>query len=404
MSPSIKRVQTALKDLQQGKMIILTDHLDRENEGDLICAAETITPTMMNFIIRNTSGIVCLSLPEDTLKKLALPLMVAERENSSTHCTPFTLSIDASAGITTGVSAADRVKTIRATLFDAKPENLVKPGHIFPLQAKAGGVLERAGHTEGALDLMKLAGLQPAAVLCEIMNPDGTMTRGEKLTAFAEQHQLTLLSIDDLITYRLRHENLIAQETSASLPLEKYGTFTMTVIKEKITNDEQVILTKGSLDKNPLVRIHSACMTGDLFHSKRCDCHQQLHYSLDKISREGGMLIYLQQEGRGIGLFNKIQAYSLQEQGFNTIEANEHLGLPIDSRKYYIAANILRNHHISQFRLLTNNPAKIADLEKYGEFNIEINAIPAFYNEHNVNYLNVKKTHLNHLFKECYHE
>ncbi|MBI5448021.1 MAG: 3,4-dihydroxy-2-butanone-4-phosphate synthase [Gammaproteobacteria bacterium] len=385
-------------------MIILTDNPERENEGDLIFPAETITSDVVNFMIRKGTGIVCLSLTAEALKKLELPLMVSTSDNSSSRGTPFTLSIDARHGITTGVSAADRVKTIHDAVLDPKPENLVKPGHIFPLQAREGGVLERAGHTEGAVDLVRLAGFKPAAVLCEIMNEDGSMTHGEKLEEFARVHQITLLSIDDLVAYRLRHENLIEKETSALLPLKEYGEFTITVIKEKINGDEHVVLTKNLKTNNPLVRIHSACMTGDLFHSLRCDCHQQLHYSLKKISEEGGLLIYLNQEGRGIGLFNKIKAYALQEKGLDTLEANEQLGLPIDSRKYYLAANILRNKKIKKLKLLTNNPEKVNDLNRYGSFDVEAMPLPAFYNEYNVDYLNVKKTKLQHTILRSDHE
>ncbi len=396
MQSYIKRVETAIHDLRQGKMIILTDHPDRENEGDLIMPAETITAESMNFIIRHSSGIVCLSLFEDDLKKLNLPFMIAPQDNTSLRSTPFAVSIDAKEGITTGVSARDRVRTVQTVIRpDAKADDLVKPGHIFPLYAKAGGVLERAGHTEGSIDLIKLAGFKPAAVLCEVMNPDGTMTQGDQLTAFAKKNQITMLAIDDIIAYRLAHENIIADEVSTELPLENYGFFKMTVIKEKFTAIEHVILEKTPKNpEKPLVRIHSACLTGDLLGSLRCDCHHQLHYSLKRINEEGGILIYLNQEGRGIGLFNKIKAYALQENGLDTIEANEKLGLPIDARKYYIAANILRNRQINSIQLLTNNPAKVNDLKKYGIGNIELTPIPMFHTAHNQAYLKTKKDKL----------
>jgi 3,4-dihydroxy 2-butanone 4-phosphate synthase/GTP cyclohydrolase II len=401
MQSYIERVKAAISDLQQGKMVILTDHPERENEGDLIMPAETITPEHMNFIIRHSSGIVCLSLFEDSLRKLNLSYMVPPEENTSLRGTPFTISIDAKAGITTGVSAADRVKTIQAAIHaHAKPEDLVRPGHIFPLYARTNGVLERAGHTEGAVDLVKLAGFKPAAVLCEVMSPDGTMTHGSQLLAFAKEHHIKLLSIDDIISYRLAHEDLIAEEVSADLPLESYGTFKMTVIKEKGSIDEHIVLEKPV--KKPgstLVRIHSACLTGDLFGSMRCDCQYQLHYSLQKISEEGGILIYLSQEGRGIGLFNKIKAYALQESGLDTVEANEKLGLPIDSRKYHMAAHILKNRQITSVKLLTNNPAKINDLKKYGIAQVELASIPVFSNEHNKNYLTVKMHKLHNALK-----
>jgi 3,4-dihydroxy 2-butanone 4-phosphate synthase/GTP cyclohydrolase II len=401
MQPCIDPVEAAISDLRQGKVIILTDHPERENEGDFIFPAATITASIMNFIIRNSSGIVCLSLFETQLKQLNLPFMVPPPENTSLRGTPFAVSIDARQGISTGVSAADRVKTVQTVMSPTVcPEDLVKPGHVFPLYAKAGGVLERAGHTEGAIDLVQLAGFKPAAILCEVMNADGTMARGKQLTAFAEQHAIKILSIEDIISYRLAHENLIAEEISTELPLEAYGSFKMTVIKEKITAHEHVILEKvmPSSAAATLVRIHSACLTGDLFGSMRCDCHYQLNYSLKRISEEGGILIYLSQEGRGIGLFNKIKAYALQTAGLDTIEANEKLGLPIDARKYYIAANILRNRDINTVKLLTNNPAKLNDLKKYGIANVEAAPIPVISNEYNKNYLQVKMHKLHHIY------
>jgi 3,4-dihydroxy 2-butanone 4-phosphate synthase/GTP cyclohydrolase II len=398
MTSYIERVETAIKDLQQGRLIILTDDPERENEGDLIFPAETITPAIMNFIIRNSSGIVCLSLLESQLQQLGLPLMVPANENTSQRGTPFTLSIDAKDNITTGVSAADRVYTTQIAIHsNAKPDDLVKPGHMFPLQAKQHGVLERAGHTEGSIDIVSLAGFKPAAILCEIMNEDGTMAHGKQLETFAKTHQLNMVSIEDIISYRLSTENLIEEEISATLPIESLGLFKITVIKEKISGDEHIILEKESIAKEPLlVRIHSACITGDIFGSLRCDCNKQLHHSLELISKEGGMLIYLSQEGRGVGLFNKIKAYALQETGLDTIEANQQLGLPIDSRKYYIAANILRNKNIQSIRLLTNNPAKTKDLKKYGLTHIEIKSMPVFCHSENENYLKTKKNKLNH--------
>jgi 3,4-dihydroxy 2-butanone 4-phosphate synthase/GTP cyclohydrolase II len=398
MQSHLDRVEQALLQLQQGKMIILTDAADRENEGDLIIAADKITPESMNFIIRNSSGIVCLSLPEAQLAKLELPLMVPAIDNSSLRGTPFTISIDARHAIATGVSAVDRVETIRAaSSATAVAADLVKPGHIFPLQARNGGVLERAGHTEGALDLMRLAGLAPAAVLCEIMNSDGSMTRGDELEKFAATHDLLVLTIEDIIAYRLSKENNIAAETIAALPVEGCEGLQVMAVKEKLTGLEHLVLiNEVKTQEIPLVRIHSSCLTGDLFASLRCDCNKQLHYSLAKIQNEGGILIYLQQEGRGIGLFNKIKAYALQENGFDTIEANQELGLPIDSRQYHIAANILRNRNISRVRLLTNNLAKVSALEKFGIEVTDREAVPIFCNQHNKKYLQAKKEKLNH--------
>ncbi|TAK74987.1 MAG: 3,4-dihydroxy-2-butanone-4-phosphate synthase [Gammaproteobacteria bacterium] len=397
MQSYIEKVESALGDLRKGKMIILTDHPDRENEGDLICAAEMITPDIINFMIRNGSGIVCLSLATDQVKKLGLNPMVSPYENTSHRGTPFTVSIEAKVGVTTGVSAQDRATTILAAINDnATQEDLAKPGHVFPLHAKAGGVLERQGHTEGSIDMVRLAGFKPAAVLCEIMNADGTMAKGEQLYQFAKEHHLKLLSIDDTIAYRHVKENLIAEEVTTNLPLEKYGMFDLAVIREKFNGSEHVILTAHhTLLSPPLVRIHSACMTGDLFGSKRCDCYMQLHYSLQRISKEGGILIYLNQEGRGVGLFNKIKAYHLQENGLDTVEANHRLGLPIDSREYYLAANILRNRNIQSICLLTNNPHKVANLKKYG-IDVQTESMPIFYNECNKYYLQTKKEKLNH--------
>jgi len=400
MLSQLKRVELALDELKQGKIIILVDDPERENEGDLIIAAEKITSETMNFLIRHGSGIVCISLSANHLNSLHIPLMVSEQNNSSARGTPFTLSVDAKEGITTGVSAADRVKTIHTLIQnDANPNDLVKPGHIFPLQAKEGGVFERQGHTEGSLDLVRMVGLKPAAVLCEIMNPDGTMSRGEKLREFAATHKLTMLSIDDILTYRLHKECIIEDETSSQFPLDKYGKFTISVIKEKFSNLEHVVLAKkiASSHQPPLIRIHSSCLTGDLFASERCDCNKQLHYSLQRISEEGGMLIYLNQEGRGIGLFNKIKAYALQEQGHDTVEANTELGLPIDSRQYYIAASILRKKNIDHVRLMTNNPNKISDLKKYGINKVVREPMPSFRQENNQFYLETKKIKLNHM-------
>lgn len=402
MHDFIERVELAISDLKNGKAIILTDNPDRENEGDLIFPAETITSEMMNFIIRHSSGIVCLSILESQMKKLNLEFMIPSDQNSSLRGTPFTVSIDAADGITTGVSAADRVKTVLTAIHpDVKPSDLLKPGHIFPLCAQEGGVLKRQGHTEGSIDIVHLAGFQPAAVLCEIMNEDGTMTRGKELVDFAEKHKLTLLSIDDLIEYRLYHENFISEEVSTEVFLEKYGSFTLTAIKDKISNQEHVVLeNKTHNSGDTLVRVHSSCLTGDVFGSARCDCKEQLHYALQKISTDGGVLIYLQQEGRGIGLFNKIKAYALQDNGLDTIEANESLGFPMDSRSYAIAANVLRNRKINNVRLLTNNPQKIHDLKKYGIGHVTKEILPNFCNAYNQKYLTTKKNKLQHMIQD----
>lgn len=399
-----ERVLAAINDLQQGKMVILVDDFARENEGDIIFPAEIINKDVVNFMIRHGSGIICLPLSESKTRQLGLSYMVPPHENRGAPFTPsFTSSIEAKNGVTTGVSACDRVHTILTAVNDeALPTDLVTPGHVFPIIAKPFGVLERAGHTEGSIDLVRLAGFKPAAVLCEAMNEDGTMRRGDNLQAFADQYQIKILSIEDIINYRLSHENLISEEAKARLPLQTYGEFEITVIKEKLSQREHIILEKkvplSSKSANSLlVRIHSACITGDLFGSLRCDCHDQLHYSLKRISDEGGILIYLNQEGRGIGLFNKIKAYALQEQGLDTIEANLQLGLPGDLRQYHIAANILRNRDIKNVRLLTNNPDKINGLKKFSTLEIAQETLPMFCHELNKNYLYTKQTKLNHL-------
>lgn len=400
MSDPIKRVEKAIAELKSGKMIILVDHADRENEGDLIFPAESITPEIMTFIIRNSSGIVCLSLYESQLKKMGLDYMVAPHNNTSRCGTPFTVSIEAKKGVTTGVSAQDRVTTILTAINNSVSENdIAKPGHVFPLWAKSGGVLERAGHTEGAIDIVRFSGFSPSAVLCEVMSENGTMTKGKELLEFSEKHKLFVLSIDDLIIYRRTLENLISDDVSAELPLKKYGNLTLTVVKEKFSDVEHMILMNDKITKknnSTLVRIHSACLTGDLLGSERCDCNAQLHFSLERISKEGGLLIYLSQEGRGIGLFNKIKAYALQENGLNTIEANEALNLPIDAREYYIAAAILRNKNIHAIRLMTNNPEKVISLKKYGLASVEMEPIPSFPTVFNKAYLTTKRDHLNH--------
>lgn len=394
MLSAIKRVEKAIDDLKQGKMIILTDDTKRENEGDLVIPAENITVESMNFMIRHGSGIVCLPLTVEQLKKLNLPLMVSAEENTSAAATPFTISIDPKNG--SGVSAADRVRTIQLAIHeDAHPDDIARPGHVFPLQAKQGGVFERQGHTEGSIDLARLAGFKPATVICEIMNPDGTMMHGEQLIKFAQKHALSLLSVEDIVAYRLQHESFFEEESSTLLPLKSYGLFKIKILREKINKQEIIILTKTHDTQPPLVRIHSACATGDLFSSQRCDCYDELHYSLTRISQEGGILIYLPQEGRGIGLLNKIKAYALQDAGFDTVEANEKLHLPVDARKYDLAAYFLLSIDMQHVRLLTNNPNKTADLEKFG-IQVTQEAMPLFHNEYNLNYLLAKKEKLNH--------
>lgn len=397
----MKPIDAAINDLKHGKMIILTDHPDRENEGDLVFPAETVTTEMINFMIRNCSGIICLSLLEEQLKKIGVDYMVAPNNNTSSRGTPFTVSIEAQHGVSTGVSAHDRAVTIRTAISDnVKPEYIAKPGHIFPLYARAGGVLERQGHTEGSIDIARLAGFQPAAVLCEVMNPDGSMARGAQLENFAKQHQLTMISIDDIVDYRRANEDLIVDQVETHLPIANRGIFKLSVFKEKYSTSEHLALSNiDHISDSTLVRIHSACATGDIFGSQRCDCNIQLEYSLQKLSEKGGVLIYLDQEGRGIGLFNKIKAYSLQDKGYDTVAANQCLGLPVDDRNYSIAANILRNMGVTRIRLLTNNPAKIDSLKKYGIMDVQREEIPVFCNQFNKDYLQTKKNKLNHLIQ-----
>ncbi len=408
----MKAVKSAILALKEGKMILLIDPLDRENEGDFVFPAESITPEAMSFMIHHGTGIVCFSLPEEHLRRLELPLMIPNEKNNTPHNTPFTVPVDAKKGVTTGVSAADRAKTVQIMMDDkTKPDDLVRPGHVYPLQAREGGVLVRNGHTEGALDIVKLAGFKPGAVICEAINPDGTMVKGDDLIALARKHDLAILSIDDLVTYRLATENLIDGIADATLPTEKYGDFQISIIKEKYTHLEHTVLYKAPKKpyQNPnsvtisheppiLVRIHSCCQTGDLFGSLRCDCQKQLEYSLEKIRQKGGVLIYLSQEGRGIGLFNKIKAYALQEKGMDTVEANLELGLAVDSRSYAIVPSILRHLNIHQIRLLTNNPQKIEELQRYGFTHVEREAMPVFENPQNSNYLTTKKDKLNHVY------
>jgi 3,4-dihydroxy 2-butanone 4-phosphate synthase/GTP cyclohydrolase II len=392
-------VQNAIHALQQGKMVLLTDAADRENEGDFVYPAEKITPEIMNFMIRHGSGIVCVSLTEEHLARLNIPLMVPPHQNTTQYHSPFTISVEAKKGVTTGVSAADRTKTVQTLMNpETTPEDLARPGHIYPLQARTGGVLVRNGHTEGSLDIVQLAGFQPAAVICEAMNADGTMVKGDALKKIAQEHNIPLLAIDDLIHYRLATENLTHASAEATLPTEKFGDWTIRVIQEKHTQKEHTVLIKPFSSKPPpLVRIHSCCLTGDLFGSLRCDCKKQLDYSMQKISEEGGILIYLDQEGRGIGLLNKIRAYALQEKGLDTVEANLELGFPADSRRYYIASSILRDMGVKHIRLLTNNPQKIKELQACGFENVERESMPSFTNSHNAEYLSTKKKRLNHL-------
>lgn len=390
----------AIDALRAGHMIIVTDDPTRENEGDLVMLPDHIQAKDMNFMIRNTSGIVCITIDQATASRLELDPMVTASHNTSLRETPFTVSVDARDGISTGVSAEDRTRAVKI-IHDqnATADDLVKPGHLFPLVAKPRGVLQRQGHTEAAFDLAMLAtdGNNGHAVICELMNEDGTMMRGDALHAFAAKHNLLIISIAELINYRRHHENHLELIATTPLPMEGYGTFDCRVFREADSDREHLVLSKPNTTQNAaLVRIHSSCMTGDIFHSLRCDCHQQLHHALKRVSEEGGLIIYLNQEGRGIGLGNKIKAYELQNQGVDTVQANLNLGLPADCREYHVAANILRLDAIDTIRLLTNNPAKVDGLIKHGVKHVHREAMPVFANDHNHHYLSTKRDRLNH--------
>ncbi len=367
MTNPFNSIEEAVAAIKAGRMVILVDDEGRENEGDLVIAAEYTTAESINFMSRFGRGLICLPMAEQLIDKLALPLMTSS--NRSPYKTAFTVSIEAATGVSTGISAQDRAKTIQVAIDDMSgPGDLISPGHVFPLRALDQGVLKRAGQTEGSVDLMHLAGLKPAAVICEIMNEDGTMSRRDQLLLFAQQHDLVITTIQDLIEYRIRHERLVDVVATTPLPLERHGDFTMMLFTNHLDTAEHFALIKPPTEANqvPLVRIHSECITGDVFRCCRCDCGAQLEQSLAYISAEGGALIYLRQEGRGIGLTNKLKAYCLQDKGYDTVEANEHLGLPIDNRNYAIAFQILKHLGIDSMRLLTNNPHKMAAMEHYG--------------------------------------
>ena len=391
-------IREAIEDMKSGKLVIIVDDEGRENEGDLAMAAEKVTPEAINFMAKYARGLICLAVIGERLDELQIPLMV--QDNTSRFTTAFTVSIEAKHGVSTGISAHDRATTIKAVLDSTtKPEDLSRPGHVFPLRAREGGVLVRAGHTEAVVDLARLAGVYPAGVICEVMAEDGTMALLPQLEAMAKQHNLKIVSVADLIAYRRRHEKLVRRVAEAKLPTQ-YGEFTLIAYRSITDPDEHVALIKGDIsgDEAVLVRVHSECLTGDVFHSLRCDCGEQVGLAMKSIAGEGkGVLLYMRQEGRGIGLHNKVRAYALQDGGADTVEANEMLGFPPDLRDYGIGAQIMADLGLRSVRLLTNNPKKVVGLKGYGLEVVETIPLIVPPNPYSRHYLETKKNKMGHL-------
>ncbi len=395
-------VATAIDEIRAGRMVILVDDEDRENEGDLCLAAEMVTPEAINFMAKFGRGLICLSLTEQRLQQLRLEMMVPDHENSAGFGTAFTVSIEAREGVTTGISAADRARTVEVAIADdARPNDLARPGHVFPLRAREGGVLRRAGQTEGSVDLARLAGLKPAGVICEVMNDDGSMARMPDLVEFAREHNLKIVTIADLIQYRLRNERLVHRAGVCTIPTAVGGDFKAYVYENDIDHVDHLALVKGEIkaDEDVLVRVHSECLTGDAFGSMRCDCGEQLLATLKMIGDAGsGVLLYMRQEGRGIGLANKIKAYSLQDsEGLDTVQANERLGFPPDPRDYGVGAQILYDLGVRRMRLITNNPGKRAGIDGYGLTIVDRVPMEIEPNAKNYEYLRTKKEKLGHV-------
>jgi 3,4-dihydroxy 2-butanone 4-phosphate synthase / GTP cyclohydrolase II len=394
---SFATIEEAIEDIRAGRMVVVCDDEDRENEGDLTMAAQFVTPEAINFMAKEGRGLICLALTPQRCDELGLELMAAK--NESPFDTPFTVTIEARDGVTTGISAADRARTIQVAIDpQSAPRDLVQPGHIFPLKSKPGGVLERTGQTEAAVDLARLAGLNPSGVICEVMNDDGTMARVPDLEPYCERHGLKMITVADLIAYRRRHDKLVERVVTTRLPTA-FGEFDVVGYRSLVDDKHHVAMVKGEVDgqKDVLVRVHSECLTGDVFHSLRCDCGEQLDSALAMIENEGqGVLLYLAQEGRGIGLLNKLKAYNLQDKGLDTVDANLELGLPVDLRDYGIGAQILSDLGLSSIRILTNNPKKIRGLEGYGLSVTDQIPIQHAPNPHNEAYLRAKRDRLGH--------